>query len=146
MKNILFLAGILMLFSCNTSKKAKNSNDLFLTGTKWTVIKIRESMATSTQTARYIELSLPSKKGEGTITGNVGCNNFNGTYKSEKGTSKIMFSQLASTKMTCPNIDQETRILGILEKVNSYEISGQILKLYAGGELLLTLEGVNISQ
>lgn len=146
MKNILFLAGILVLFSCNTSKKAKGGNDMYLTGTKWTIIKIRESMATSTESARYIELSLPSKKGEGTITGNVGCNNFRGTYKSQKGTSTIKFSQLASTKMTCPNIDQETKILGFLERVNSYEISGTILKFYAGGELLLTLEGVNITQ
>ncbi|HMY85621.1 MAG TPA: META domain-containing protein [Saprospiraceae bacterium] len=146
MKNILFLAGILMLISCNTSKKAKNSNDMFLTGTKWTVIKIRESMATSTEAVRYIELSLPNKKGEGTISGNVGCNNFRGNYKSQKGTSNIQFTQLSSTKMTCQNIDQETTIMSFLEKVNSYEISGSILKLYAGGELLLTLEGVNITQ
>ncbi|MCO6459990.1 MAG: META domain-containing protein [Saprospiraceae bacterium] len=146
MKNLAFLGALLFLMSCNTGKKAQDKNQLFLTGTKWTILKVRESMVTNSISSRTIELSLPNRKGEGTFTGNTGCNTINGKYKSEKGSSIIHFSDIASTKMACPNDNQENIIIGALEKINSYEVSGKILKLYAGGELLLTLEGVNVTQ
>jgi heat shock protein HslJ len=146
MKNIAFLASLLFLISCNTGKKVQSGNQLYLTGTKWTVLKIRESMVANTHNARTIELSLPNKRGEGTFTGNAGCNTINGKYKSEKGSSILHFSQIASTKMACPGDSQESIIINSLERINSYELSGNILKLYAGGELLLTLEGVNVTQ
>lgn len=146
MKNILFLAGLLLMISCNSSKKMKSSNELYLTGTRWTVIKVRESMASSSRNPRTIELALPNKKGNGTFSGNTGCNTMTGSYSSEKGTSKIRFSEIATTKMLCQDDKQESIILDALNSVNSYELSGSILKLYSGGDLLLTLEGVNITQ
>jgi hypothetical protein len=57
MKNIAFLASLLFLISCNTGKKVQSGNQLFLTGIKWTILKIRESMVANTQNARTIELS-----------------------------------------------------------------------------------------
>jgi hypothetical protein len=56
MKNIAFLASLLFLISCNTGKKVQSGNQLFLTGIKWTILKIRESMVANTHNARTIEL------------------------------------------------------------------------------------------
>lgn len=44
----------------------------------------------------------------------------------------------------CGEDKQEQKFFNALNSVNSYELSGNILKLYSGGELSLTLEGVNI--
>ena len=146
MKNtFFFLSVILLLASCGGSKKAKSSSTrLFLTGTKWTELKIQDVMSTGSMNSRTLELTLPDKKGTGTISGNGGCNLFNGGYTSEKGTKKIQFTNIAATKMMCGEDKQEQKFFNALNSVNSYELSGNILKLYSGGELSLTLEGVNI--
>lgn len=145
MKNV-FVVLTLALFmaSCNSSKKAKSSSELFLTGTRWTVIKVKDMMSNS-KNPRVLELALPDKKGNGTFTGNSGCNNLSGNYSSAKGTKNIQFTNVVSTKMACDD-KQEATVMSALNSVNSYEISGKILKLYSGGDLLLTLEGVNIAK
>jgi len=145
MKNVfVVLSMVLLLASCNSSKKAKSSSELFLTGTRWTVIKVKDMMSTS-KNPRVLELSLPDKKGNGSFTGNTGCNTMSGNYSSEKGTKKIQFTNAVTTKMACDD-KQENTFVSAINTVNSYEISGKILKLYSGGDLLLTLEGVNIAQ
>ena len=64
MKNtFFFLSVILLLASCGGSKKAKSSSTgLFLTGTKWTVLKIQDVMSTGSMNSRTLELTLPDKK------------------------------------------------------------------------------------
>lgn len=146
MKNICFFAILLLLASCNSSKKAKSGSGLYLTGTRWTVLKIQDVMSTASNNPRTLELTLPDKKGNGTVSGNGGCNSFTGNYSSEKGSSKIQFTNIASTKMMCENDKQEAKFFNALNSVNSYVLTGSILKLYSGGELSLTLEGVNIVQ
>ena len=145
MKNVfVILSMVLLLASCNSSKKAKSSSELYLTGTRWTVLKVKDVMSSS-KNPRVIELALPDKKGNGTFTGNTGCNTMSGNYTSKKGTKNIQFTNVVSTKMACDD-KQENTFNNAINSVNSYELSGKILKLYSGGELLLTLEGVNIAQ
>lgn len=145
-KIFVLLSFVLILASCGGSKKAKTTTGLYLTGTRWTVLKVKDVMSSASKNPRTLELTLPDKKGNGTVSGNGGCNSYTGNYSSEKGSSKIQFTNIASTKMMCENDMQEAKFFNALNTVNSYVLTGSILKLYSGGELSLTLEGVNIVQ
>lgn len=49
----------------------------------------------------------------------------------------IKFNQPASTLMACPDMEGEDAFLGLITKVNAYEVSGNELKLFQNKILLL---------
>jgi len=68
------------------------------------------------------------KKEKNRVQGQGGCNAFSGTYElTEPG--RISFSPMASTKMACPNLDQETAFMSVLQKADGYIIKGDTLHL-----------------
>ena len=58
---------------------------------------------------------------EGRVSGNLGCNNFFGTYVLEHG-MRIHFNPLGATMMACPNMATEARLNEILQTVDNYTI------------------------
>jgi copper homeostasis protein (lipoprotein) len=62
------------------------------------------------------------------ITGNGGCNTFNGTYEILSG-NRIRFSGIVSTMMACMGVDYEKEYLDVLERVDNYTLSGDTLSL-----------------
>lgn len=58
---------------------------------------------------------------EGRVSGNLGCNNFFGTYVLEEGL-RIRFSPLGATMMACPNMGTEDRLNEILQLADNYTI------------------------
>jgi len=74
------------------------------------------------------------------ISGNSGCNTFNGTYLTTAGNG-LTISGLAGTKMACDAkvMTFETEYLARLGRVASYEIKGNVLRMLDGnGTLILT--------
>lgn len=71
------------------------------------------------------------------VSGFSGCNRFFGTFIIEGNT--ITFNKIASTKMFCkPEANQvESQILQWLEKVNSFSLKGNILKLNSDKNTLI---------
>jgi len=75
---------------------------------------------------------------DGTVSGNAGCNTYNGGYESADKTLKV--GPLASTRMFCESpagvMDQETQFLTALQNAATYEISGDTLTIRdAGGAM-----------
>jgi heat shock protein HslJ len=72
-----------------------------------------------------------SFSGDGTVTGNAGCNTFSGAYTVDG--SNLTFGPLASTKMACEGAKGtlETAFLGAIQATTAYEITD-------AGELKLT--------
>jgi heat shock protein HslJ len=68
---------------------------------------------------------------DGTVTGNGGCNTFNGSYTTDG--NNITIGTLASTTMACAEdvMGQETAYLAALQSANTYQIFDDILELYA---------------
>lgn len=62
------------------------------------------------------------------VTGNGGCNNFSGTYELHDG-NRLRFSQMASTKMACLNVDYDDAFLRALATVDNYTVRGDTLSL-----------------
>jgi heat shock protein HslJ len=97
-----------------------------LVGTEWVATGINNGVggvesvaATPAVTATFGE--------DGTVTGNGGCNNFNGTYEVD-GTS-ISFGPIASTKMACDVLEQESAFFAALAASTTYAINGETLEL-----------------
>jgi heat shock protein HslJ len=78
-----------------------------------------------------------SFSGDGTVTGNAGCNTFSGNYTADG--SNLTFGPLASTQMACEGAKGtvETAYLSALQATTAYEITdaGE-LKLTAGATTL----------
>lgn len=71
------------------------------------------------------------------ITGKV-CNGFSGSLSTQKG-NKLTIGQLMSTKMFCPEMEFENRIMTALQKANSYGFDNDTLVLTIDGQKLLAL-------
>jgi heat shock protein HslJ len=111
-----------------------------LTGT-WIVTKmaIRDGTAITYPTTR-ITLKIST---DGTVSGNSGCNNYNGPFTligetTPKGKG-ISIGPLTSTKMFCQAYaNQETMYLNILEKAVAYNGDGNQLSITATtGDVLI---------
>jgi heat shock protein HslJ len=69
--------------------------------------------------------------GHDQFNGFGGCNNFNGTY--EISGDSLHFSKIISTRMYCPQQDQEDLLIGKLDGQHfKYEFSAQELRLTSG--------------
>jgi heat shock protein HslJ len=82
---------------------------------------------------------------DGKLTGNSGCNQYNGTYEVD-GDALTIGSDIASTQIACPapQMAVERVYLTRLPKVASFEIDGDALTLSdEGGETLLTYEAID---
>ena len=68
---------------------------------------------------------------DGTVSGNSGCNKYNGTYKATGDQIKI--GALASTRMACANpagiMEQEALYLAALETASTYKVEGTSVEL-----------------
>lgn len=108
---------------------SRKPNLEFLNGT-WKITKINGN----SNKLRHKNYELALDIAELKLHGNVGCNIVNGSIllDTDKKNS-IMFLDLISTKMTCPDGELETEILIALEKVENYskkESNKQIIILY----------------
>ncbi|MGI9526229.1 MAG: META domain-containing protein [Weeksellaceae bacterium] len=72
---------------------------------------------------------------EDNISGFSGCNNYGGTMSGKSGF--ISFSNIYSTKMSCPYLDLEDDYLDLLKQVDRFEVSRKDLYLYKNKLLLL---------
>ncbi|EMR01510.1 copper resistance protein NlpE N-terminal domain-containing protein [Cesiribacter andamanensis] len=62
------------------------------------------------------------------LQGHGGCNSLSGSYRLEGG-NRLRFSQVASTRMACPNMEPEVQLHKVLEGADRYHLSGDSLQL-----------------
>jgi heat shock protein HslJ len=76
--------------------------------------------------------------GDGTVTGNAGCNTFNGSYTAEG--SNLTFSPLATTRMACEGAAGtiEQAFLPALQATTAYEITSDGNLVLTSGSTTLT--------
>jgi heat shock protein HslJ len=101
---------------------------------KWMLVKIGSNAVKGAEP--FIEFA------ENKFNGNAGCNLIYGSF--EMRGSEIAFSDVVTTKMSCPAeglAKLEMGILSSLEQTTRYEQQGKTLKLFANDRLLLTFEG-----
>lgn len=89
--------------------KLMHQNFDFLNGT-WQVVAIEEEPINNPEMRLVIDID------EGKIHGNTGCNILNGTMDIDMETANTLsFQDIVTTKMSCPNATDQTRMIVALE-------------------------------
>lgn len=153
MKKQLLLAIILftvLLTSCNVlSSKSKSitqkgdnktKNELSIQKldifqTQWELIRMGASKPNLTGTDNKV--SILFSKDNSHFAGFSGCNRYSGKYEIKK--ESLLFDNIISTKMACPEADMtfETNYINTLNKVNNFAINGDTLFLKNNGRAVL---------
>lgn len=129
MKNTLIalMATAVVLQSCTAMKSTKQKEEKTMTvsGTKW---QLADATGTALPTLIFTD--------GGKIVGNASCNNYNASAELSSG-GNFSVQNIASTRMTCKNIDTEINFLNMLRKANRYKVTAKRLELYQNEILLL---------
>lgn len=114
---------------------ARKHNMDFLNG-NWQIISVNGKAIDGDEANIFIDIN------ELKVHGNTGCNFFNGQlYINPDKSNAIDFSNLASTRMLCHNMDQESAIfLALEETTTAIEGSeGRVMLLNSAGKELMSL-------
>ena len=134
MKGIFFYCVLaIWMTSCKSAKESVS-----LTGVKWVAESLngKEIKFKEGGSEVFITLESSDKK----IFGRAGCNRFFGVY--EQNESQLTFSGMGATKMACPDMETEGKILKALNEVKSFDVlAGGGIGLYdANNALVIVLE------
>ncbi|MBF9252739.1 META domain-containing protein [Pontibacter sp. 172403-2] len=136
-----FIAGACLLLAlfvsaCTIKPKDKSSEVYTFKDAYWMLMSIegQSPQAPNNTHTAYIRF----EENENDVHGFTGCNKFFGKYEGNEEQQTLKLSQLGATKMMCPNIELENKLMRVLENVDSYRISDDVLTLYAGGEAVAT--------
>lgn len=139
MKWIEFIVGILIslavagavLIGCRPTPVSGGQGNV--AGTSWVLVEIEGTDASSLFGGEGARLRFASE--EQRVTGQGGCNTFNGFYSiSEVG---ITFGELVTTRAVCPESEEEERFLRLLRVADEAELSQTSLQLRQGNVPLL---------
>ncbi|PKD44913.1 META domain-containing protein [Rhodohalobacter barkolensis] len=143
---ILLLLTVFIFVACESdSSQPEEENpqtetkvDIF--DTNWTLTELNGDPVSETETS----VSIPTinfVEAENRFYGSGGCNQFNGGFEFNEESGEIELSQVAATKMACPDMELENRYFSMLNEVERMEISSQILKFYNNsGEIIAQFE------
>ncbi|HJA96604.1 MAG TPA: META domain-containing protein [Candidatus Alistipes faecavium] len=99
-----------------------------LEGTEWQLIQLDGRSVKAAPETFVLKLE------NGSVSGAGACNRLMGSYTTgERRALKI--GPLATTKMACPNLDQEQQFLRAIEATTHYDMDGPMLLLLSNGEL-----------
>lgn len=101
-----------------------------LAGSNWEVIGYNNGKQAVTSVLAGTTITASFGK-DGTLSGNSGCNNYNGPYTLTG--SQIKIGPLAATKKACSDpagvMEQEAQYLAALDTAATYQIEGNVLEL-----------------
>jgi heat shock protein HslJ len=146
-KVLLILALSGFIISCSANKPMETRSDSVsieviqkeFVGTTWKLSKYLsdEKLKDVTETSKA-DLKFEEEKfyGDGSV------NRYFGSYTLNN--NELTMGRIGSTMMMGPEdaMQQEYAFTALLEKVTSYEIVGEELKLFSGGEVILVLTAV----
>lgn len=132
MKKILISAAAfaaVMLSSCGTTGKSVDISG------EWNVVSVEGQKVTGNP---YMGFDMQ----EGRLYGNAGCNRIMGGVELDSiNPGKIGFTGVASTRMMCPDMETEQKVLEALNEVAGYQASATGVELTdKDGKVLISLE------
>ena len=126
---------LLLASGCTVQNANQTVESDSILDTYWTLLSlegqdVQRPQNTQTAFVRFEE-------GKTRVHGFTGCNRFFGRYE-EGDQQSLKLSDLGSTRMACPNMDQENQFMDVLSRVDRYRIAGKMLTLYANGTAVAT--------
>ncbi|HWK73203.1 MAG TPA: META domain-containing protein [Povalibacter sp.] len=112
-----------------------------LEGTRWVLVRLHEREITVSDDRREPYFALESN--EHRVSGHGGCNRLIGGYQSNG--DQLTFTQMALTRMACPDVNFEEAFVKALESTRHWKISGAHLELSdATGKVVARFESRNL--
>ncbi len=108
-----------------------------LTGTMWQLVQL-DGRSLQPAEGKY---TLTFSADEGRISGTGACNRLSGPFETDKSWA-LKFGPIVTTRMACPDIEQEQRFLQVLAATTHYDMDGPMLILLCDGELRAVLQAV----
>lgn len=122
------IATIALTAGCCNCRSYQKKTRRPLEGTEWQLVQLDGRSVKAAPETFVLKLE------NGSVSGFGACNRLMGSYKTgERRALKI--GPLATTKMACPNLDQEQQFLRALESTTHYDMDGPMLLLLSNGEL-----------
>ena len=119
-----------LMDASNTVVATYNAQTQDLSGTNWNVIGYNNGKQAVTSVIAGTTLTASFGK-DGNLSGNAGCNNYNGPYKVSG--SQITIGPLASTMKACADpagvMEQEAQYLAALGSAATYQVENNVLEL-----------------
>lgn len=125
----------------NTTMTLRKSDLGFANGA-WQVTKLNGT-AVPTDVEMQMVIDIPEQK----LHGNAGCNTMNGSiYMNPDIQNSLEFKNIATTRMTCPQIALEQQLLTALAQVTTVQLGkdGSLMLDDANGHTLVTLTKLNL--
>lgn len=119
-------AVLLCMTACKTTSRTSlgqvdEKETIAVLAGRWDILKVNGEdvpVSTEIQKGPFLEFNLAEKR----IHGNTGCNILNGSYSQKEGQGNSMIpGQLMSTRMACPDMNTERKVLEALQQVVSFE-------------------------
>jgi heat shock protein HslJ len=128
--HILGLGIVLLLLAACTSKAPQAGSGTGLAGTSWVVTGYDDGSQNVSVVLAGTKLTADFGE-DGTLTGNSGCNDYNGPYKVTG--NQIGIGPLSSTRKACSDpagiMEQEAQYLAALENAEVFVVDGNTLEL-----------------
>lgn len=131
---LLALSILLISISCQTNKNKQTTN--LPLSNQWVISSFNEGLSNSKPITENSFITINEK--ENNFSGNAGCNRISGNITVSKNT--IKFGKIITTRMSCPDLEQEIQFIKKLETATKFEIIGCELFLYNESKKIATLQ------
>ena len=131
---VLILSAVSLAGCCQKCRKSREAATRPIQGIVWHLIQFQG------ETIENDDMFDIFFAADGSVKGIGACNRFFGTYKVPNPNGVISISDIASTKMTCPDIDLETRFLNTLQDVHLYQLDDKCLYLFVNNKIVAVFE------
>jgi heat shock protein HslJ len=111
--------------ACKSGKSSAQTEETKaeITNKRWKLVELNG--AAVTETKAFIVF-----KADGTVSGNLGCNTFNGVYTRQAEVSRIKFDKLVNTQKMCfEGMDTEDALSRVLQTADNYNLTATTLTL-----------------
>ena len=120
----------LTLTQCSSSNTSDGTtaNNISLENTYWKLTELNGRPIPDAEEGKK-ELYIQLKSNDSSLAAFAGCNGVGGNYSliPEK---RVRFSNMISTLMACPELDMENEFKKVLETIDNYAISDDMLSLH----------------
>ena len=122
-----------VLGACSATESIQEGVIHELAGTRWALVQLFGKSASVSAEGREPFVALQST--DARIVGYAGCNRITGRY--DLSGAQLRFSQIASTRMACPDMNIEDALLKALDATVRWQISGDALDLIGQDDTVL---------
>lgn len=106
---------------------------------RWELKELKGESIGEAKRPQFVLLLMPGQPGH--VSGKGGCNRISGSFELN-GTNGLKFGAIASTKMACPDMEQEAIFLQSLSEVNQWKIVNNELHLMLNGSSIAIFQAV----